>query len=131
MHHTPTCFMGVFNTKYGGGGFNLCPYSVVNDGMIEILVLTGKANFGVMVSLMDDASKYQGIHGYKDNIRIFRGKNIKVVNTNPVNKNGAKDAQIYAIDGEDLLFREFVKYETLPGWLEVIVDYDFLMQDKQ
>lgn len=53
--------MGVFNTKYGGGGMILSPYSVVNDGLIEILLYTEKIGFKGLVGVMDDASKHLGI----------------------------------------------------------------------
>ena len=87
---------------------------------------------------MDDALKFQGIQAYDDNMTFFRGKTVKVVNTNPpkkVKKNGViveeQEIQRYGCDGEDLQFRSYVKYETLPGELEVIVDFDYIMMDKK
>jgi hypothetical protein len=33
------------------------------------------------------------------------------------------------IDGEDFIFYDFVKYEVIPEGLEVIVDFDQLMEE--
>lgn len=108
---------------------NLSPCSVLNDGMLEVMLLTAKAKFGQLVGIMDDAIKRQGVHFYRDDVTFVRGKNIRVENVNPINsKTGQKDIQRYGIDGEDLFFREFVKYETLPGELEVIMNYDFYVE---
>ena len=102
--------MGTFNTKYGGGGINLCPYSVVNDGMIELILLTSKAGFCSLVTLMDEAHKMQGIHSYREDLKIYRGKTFKIVNMNePDSYSGEKAIQRYSVDGEDLFFRDFVK----------------------
>ena len=54
----PAILLGVFNTKYGGGGFNLSPYSVINDGMIEVMIFRDKIGFGGMVGIMDDSMKF-------------------------------------------------------------------------
>lgn len=35
---------------------------------------------------------------------------------------------IYAIDGEVLYFKKFLKYDTVPGAIEVLVDFDILME---
>lgn len=35
----------------------------------------------------------------------------------------------FACDGEDLLFTDYVKFETLYNELEVILDYDYMMKD--
>ncbi|CDW74738.1 transcriptional regulator [Stylonychia lemnae] len=135
----PLILIGVFNTKYGGGGFNLSPYSTVNDGMLEVILYKDKIGFGGMVGIMDDSMKYQGIHGYSKSMEFYRAKNIKVINMMPLekpkNKNDnrppMKQLQLYAIDGEVFHFRDFVKYETLHNEIEVIVDFDYLMNDKK
>ena len=33
------------------------------------------------------------------------------------------------VDGENLKFKDFVKYDVQPGEIEVIVDFDRLMRD--
>jgi len=57
FENQPVVLMGVFNSKYGGGGMNLSPFSVLNDGMLEVLLLTKKASFGELVKVMDEALK--------------------------------------------------------------------------
>lgn len=73
QENQPVVFMGVFNSKYGGGGMNLSPYSVVNDGMFELMLLTSKATFGGMVNVLDEAMKHCGVHGYRDDFKFYRG----------------------------------------------------------
>jgi len=131
FENQPVVFMGAFNSKYGGGGMKLSPYSVLNDGMIELLILTSKATFGGLVEIMDDALKREGIHGYREDIKFIRAKKFKIENlSQPNKKTGVKDIQRYGCDGEDLFFREFVSYETLQGELEVIVDYDYIAKEQ-
>jgi len=40
LENFPSILLGIFNTKFGGGNMLLSPYSVINDGMIEVLVYT-------------------------------------------------------------------------------------------
>ncbi len=77
--------LGVFNSKYGGGGMNLSPCSVLNDGMLEVMLLTEKAGFGQLVGIMDEAMKKQGVHVYRQDMAFVRGKTIRVENVNPIN----------------------------------------------
>ena len=82
----PLILLGVFNSKFGGGGFLLSPYGVVNDGMIEVMLYKEKIGFGGMVGVMDDSLKFKGIHGYQKEMEFYRAKNIKVLNMNPYQK---------------------------------------------
>jgi hypothetical protein len=42
---------------------------------------------------------------------------------------GKKIPQDINIDGEDLMFTNFAKYEVLPSELEVIVDFDNILKN--
>lgn len=44
-----------------------------------------------------------------------------------VDENGKKVLQDINIDGEDLEFRNFAKYEVMPSELEVIVDLEYII----
>jgi hypothetical protein len=35
---------------------------------------------------------------------------------------------VYSIDGEVLEFSKFIKYDTVPEAIEVLVDFDILME---
>ena len=41
-----------------------------------------------------------------------------------------KKGQNFHIDGEDLVYDDFVKFECIQGAIEIIVDYDFIMKDQ-
>ena len=79
----PMILMGVFNTKYGGSNMLLSPLSVVNDGMIELLVYQGKIGFMGLVKTMDNALKHRGVHCYDENLHFYRGRTFRVENKNP------------------------------------------------
>ncbi len=49
----------------------------------------------------------------------------------PNPKTNKKMTECYAIDGEDLQFTEKVTCEVLPGEIEVLVDYDFLISEEK
>ena len=60
---------------------------------------------------MDNALKFGGLHGYDSNILFLRGKSAKIVNKTPKKPSEEGKMIHYAIDGEDLYYREFVKYD--------------------
>ena len=64
-----------------------------------------------------------------DELKYYRFKTLKVINANKPDSEGRRRAQRLAIDGEDMIFEKFVKFETLHNELEIIVDYDKYMRD--
>ncbi len=73
--------MGVYNSKYAGGGMNVSPHSVTNDGMVELNIFTDKKpTYGSFANIVEEMSKYQGVHIYEESIQTVRGKNFRVEN---------------------------------------------------
>jgi diacylglycerol kinase family enzyme len=52
---------------------------------------------------------------------IHRHKISRIVNKNTL-VNGERKPQLFNVDGEDLEFTNFVKYEVLPGEIEIVTD---------
>lgn len=120
------------NGKYGGSGAILNSYALINDGLLDFFVCSKKHGFGGMVQFMDQVIKFQGIHAYREDMDFFRAKTLRVEQKNPL-KPGQNERPIsrYAIDGEDLSWRNFVKFETLYNELEVLVDFDYMMSQQK
>ena len=89
--------------------------SVMNDGLGELIyssrVFSRYEN--IKMALKSDPKIGQGTQHYMDEIKIFRFKNIKIINENKPNAQGEKPVQRVGCDGEDLFFQNFVKIETL------------------
>ena len=58
---------------------------------------------------------------------VLRGESFKVVTKREIPGN---PAHIFAIDGEPLYFHKFIKYESVPEAIEVLVDFDILMESQ-
>lgn len=74
-----TIFMMLMNGKYTGGGMIVDPFACMNDGLIDILIVTdeNEMKFKRIVKIMDEAKKKGGIHAY-GNHTFLRGKKIEV-----------------------------------------------------
>ncbi|CDW81011.1 diacylglycerol kinase [Stylonychia lemnae] len=161
----PAVIIMVSNSKFGGKGQILSPFSVVNDGLVEVSIFPGNRSIKEVISFQYESAYYKGLFVYNPKRLIYRGKTVKIEHRNfstkrnprsKTQKNGAvqtlrmdpdsngekenllkqkddreKIPQRYHIDGEDLTFKDFVKFECLYGALEIIVDYDFIMKEQQ
>ena len=68
-----------------------------------------------------------GINAYQDDTKFFRGRNFRFENKNAVdNRTESRRLQRVNVDGEDLLFKDFVKFEVIPGGIDFIVDFDYI-----
>ena len=56
----------------------------------------------------------------------MRCKNVKIKNKKIDPATNALEPQDVNIDGEDLIFNNFIKYEVLPSSIEVIVDFQHI-----
>ena len=107
------------------------PPSVMNDGLAELVYCT---KIYTRLETIKNAPKVDpkiggGTQHYLDEMKYFRFKNLKVINANKPNDKGEKALKRLACDGEDLVFRNFAKFETLHNELEIIVDYDKFMKE--
>lgn len=63
-------------------------------------------------------------------MHVLRGTTFRIANKNPrkFDKNKMPMRERFGVDGEQLMFSDFVKFITLSQDLEVIVDYNKLME---
>lgn len=70
-----TYFVAVMNHPYEGGGFFFCPEAKVDDGYLDVIVVSGLPRWKVLLLLpLAFKGKHVGIKG----IDIFRCKNIEI-----------------------------------------------------
>jgi hypothetical protein len=120
-----------FAGKYGGNGFLLNHMGVINDGYLEIMAVTQRYGFKQLAEMMDKSIKLGGTQGYDPNIVQFRGLTAKIeYKDHSKNNTKQKLLHYYVIDGEDLFYENFVKFEVEKQGLEVIVDFDYLMESQ-
>ena len=110
--------------QHGGNGVLLNPLGIVNDGLSELIFIRGRPGISGMMKFMDDATKGGGVHCYDKSFSFMRGQSFKVV----PKRDTTGQPHVYAIDGEVLYFSKFIKYDTVPGAIEVLVDFDILME---
>ena len=121
-----TQYMQVYNGKFGGGRIMLNPLGLINDGYMELVFikqLFGGLGWPVKALGMFHYAKNGGTHFYDNDFVCMRCKAIKLTNKT-VDPQGKKVTQDINIDGEDLRFTNFAKWEILPSELEIIVDFD-------
>ena len=112
------------NGKYTGGGMIVDPFACMNDGLIDILIVTdeNEMKFKRIVKVMDEAKKKGGIHAY-GNHTFLRGKKIEITYKGRSGKNSnQQQRQLIGIDGEDCEFQKYVKYENIPQNIEILFD---------
>ena len=117
------------NGKYGGGRNVINSHGVINDGLVEVEVLRNVTTLLEIKKLFDKITKKGGIHVYHPKYHCYRGKTVRVVNR--TFKRGDLKKQICEVDGEDVYFTEYAKYEVLPGALEVVVDFDRMLSESK
>jgi len=111
----------IYNAKYGGGRMMLNPLAIINDGYFELLFYPGLIGFASAIKLFDGA-KSGGTHIYDPRGNLYRAKKIRVTNKSE----GV--VQDINIDGEDLLFKNFVKYECIHNAIEVVCDFEYMVK---
>lgn len=113
-------FVLVFNSKFGGGHINLSPFSIMNDGLGELTFYDRPQDFSGCMKLFDE-SKDGGKHVYSEHGRIHRFKTLKI-------SNKLQRSMDINIDGEELIFEKFVKFEMVPGSLGLLVDFEKMVR---
>lgn len=103
----------------------LNPLGIINDGYMELTFMRGYQTFPSSMRLFNGA-KSGGLQFYDNDFTCYRCKKVKLENMK-VDENGKKVQQDINIDGEDLEFHNFAKYEVLPSELEVIVDLEYII----
>ena len=117
-----TQYLQIYNGKFGGGRIMLNPFGLINDGYMELcyrpdLITTA---FGIWMFIQPG-----GTHFYDSGFTTYRCQSCKIINKNQTRGEVAEDINI---DGEDLTFKNFVKYRVVPSSIEVIVDFDEIYQ---
>ena len=118
--------MQVYNGKFGGGRIMLNPIGLINDGYMELVFMNklfGGLGWPVKALGMFHYAKSGGIHFYDNDFVCMRCRSLKLTNKT-LDPQGKKVTQDINIDGEDLRFTNFAKWEVLPSELEIIVDFD-------
>ena len=99
------------------------PLGVLNDGLMELVYRTGYVSASGAINLFFQP------HGkliYDENFRIIRCKNVKIVNKKIDPATNELEPQDVNIDGEDLIFKNYIKYEVMPSSIDVIVDFQHI-----
>jgi len=72
------------NGKFIGGGLYMSPYSLVNDGLADLVLTHGYVPKKTRVGMLLDQSS--GSHVYRPEFSVYRGKSFKVCNKKPLNE---------------------------------------------
>jgi diacylglycerol kinase (ATP) len=107
----PATLISVHNNKNCGGGIYISPFSVMNDGELE-LVISKCSERREVIDILNKGQKEGGIHCYNEKMHSFhRGKELKF---RPIKGRFGK-SKWFSVDGEDFCMADFVKIECMPG----------------
>ena len=108
--------MQIYNGKFGGGRIMLNPIGLINDGYMELVYLSkvlGGINYPYKALSIFGGAKNGGTQFYDNDFVCVRCKHVKLTNKT-FGPDGKKVQQDINIDGEDLVFTNFAKWEVLP-----------------
>ncbi len=106
FHHT--YFVAAMNQPYEGGGFRFCPEARVDDGLLDVIVVSDIPRWKVLFLL---PTAFRGKHVKYKGIDLFRCKQVKI-------KVGGK-AAIHT-DGQPVAVEELLEAEILPQQIRVM-----------
>ena len=139
------------NGKYAGGRMVAVPTACLNDGLLDLCLHHGPAGTKALLNYIKNCVIRKGMHVYDDGFNGYaylrarslkiKNKNMKVNSTtgeketqaaqgNDLRPVAEMEPQMFQIDGEDLWFNNFVKIEVVPGTVDLLVDYNEMMQQK-
>jgi hypothetical protein len=55
FENEPSPFVMGMQGKHGGNGFLLCPLSIINDGLSELIIIRGRPGPSGMLKIMNDS----------------------------------------------------------------------------
>ena len=105
--------VAVCNSKYYGGGYKIGPYSVVNDGIIEVYLVDKLNKFDMAKAIM---SMKDGKHEDNPHIMKFRTNSLSIYSKELINGN---------IDGEIITSNNF-EIDVLPKEIEVFNNQELI-----
>ena len=102
-------FAAVMNHPYEGGGFYFCPKADVQDGSLDVIVVSGIPKLIVLLLL---PTAYKGLHVHFPGVTVLQGKKVRI-----------KTSRSLAVhtDGEPLFLRREITAKLLPEQLSVFV----------
>jgi len=103
--------VSVGNGQYVGGGFRLLPQAALDDGLLDIMVVSNTSRKEIICAL---PSLYKGGHVGHPKCEFYRGREVII------NLKDAKGAAIAQVDGEELL-KFPLRFGIEPQALQVIV----------
>ena len=111
MKNRNTDLVLVHNGRFGGGEV-FSPFSMINDGTMELGTSPSPLTIKEMMELKDKLNS-GGKHTYSSFIEMYRFKHLEI-KVNDRNPDESLMAQNIAVDGEMLTFSDFVTYEVMP-----------------
>jgi len=119
-----TVLLMPFNGKNTGAGMIINPFAVMNDGLVDLTFMSDERRMGLfgIADLLDKAAKKGGIQTYENAFTHVRGKSIRIEFYGSHKRKPKKGfgQQLLGIDGEDLRFSNFVKYDCVPANVEFL-----------
>ena len=126
-----TGLLVVSNGKYINGGAMFNPYSVINDGLIDIAWVHDPAYAGYwgLSGLMKKASSYGGTHTFDGNCSFLRGRSIKLEYRGKKHAHETDEkCQTVIIDNEDVHFESSIQFDSGEGFntfkVDILIDTD-------
>lgn len=104
-----TIFVAVMNHPYEGGGFRFCPEAKVDDGYLDVIVVSGVPKLKVLCLL---PTAFKGKHVIFKGINTFRCKKVKVE---------LDEKRPVHTDGEPIAVEDTLEAELLKNQIHILV----------
>ena len=89
VHEEPTLLVAVTNGKYFGGSMMIAPHAEIDDGLLDIIVISRMSRFTLLRKIK---SIYSGQHLDEPEVTALRGKTVHI--------NAIEDEVLLEMDGE-------------------------------
>jgi len=106
------------NGKYTGGGMIVNPFSCMNDGLLDFSWIEDEGTMGLLgIAGALDKAKKGGIHTFDSTFRFKRGMSLKLnfLGKNATRQPPAGTEMLLVVDGEEMWFKNFCKYDVFPA----------------
>jgi diacylglycerol kinase (ATP) len=89
VHESPTLLVAVTNGKYFGGSMMIAPYAQINDGLLDIIIISRMSRLTLLRKIK---SIYSGQHLNEPEVTALQGQNVHI--------SAVKDEVLLEMDGE-------------------------------
>lgn len=115
VHDGPTYVAAIANGRWFGGGMQIAPHALTNDGLLDVVILGDYSKFGAIGLAR---SIYAGTHTSRSKTKVARGRVVELFAEVPVPSHALVET-----DGEVPSVQLPLRVEVIPGAITVCMPH--------